>query len=168
MIGMTLLRASGIEFKGLGDIVWGNFWMFLAAAVGIVLASVSAFRTLFVAHARPGRAQQHGQDSSGPAASKRLLGRPAPSGSQSVERHYERLRGRPDQASSTPSSDGQRTPADATCQWPEMARSEPRTDNVGHRGALSPGSLRPGPCQNPDEEECIGFPYPVARLERMP
>ena len=47
---MTLVRAGGMVHMNIFDSVWETYWNFLATEVGVILASLAAFRTLFVAH----------------------------------------------------------------------------------------------------------------------
>lgn len=52
MILVTIIRISGIKVDGEIDQVWESFFIILAAEIGIILTSVSAFRTFFVARQR--------------------------------------------------------------------------------------------------------------------
>lgn len=50
LITITLVRASGLTYRGYVDNVWEIYLQFISAEVGLILTSLSAFRTLFVAH----------------------------------------------------------------------------------------------------------------------
>ena len=73
MVVFGLIRAKGLKLSAndLIDITWGAYWALLATEVGIILVSLTAFRSLFVAHAakRPAGAGHRAWYSSG----RRLL-----------------------------------------------------------------------------------------------
>ncbi|KAL8994874.1 MAG: hypothetical protein Q9169_005272 [Polycauliona sp. 2 TL-2023] len=48
MILVTIIRISGIKAEGLVDQVWETYFIIVAAEVGVILTTVSAFRTLYV------------------------------------------------------------------------------------------------------------------------
>ncbi|KAL8913491.1 MAG: hypothetical protein Q9171_001679 [Xanthocarpia ochracea] len=50
MILVTITRIAGIKFHGQNDIVWESYFLIVAAEVGVILASISTYRALFVAH----------------------------------------------------------------------------------------------------------------------
>lgn len=50
MILVTITRIAGIHFHGQIDFVWESYFLLVAAEVGVILASISTYRTLFVAH----------------------------------------------------------------------------------------------------------------------
>ncbi|KAL8883856.1 MAG: hypothetical protein Q9192_006980 [Flavoplaca navasiana] len=50
MILVTITRIAGIYFHGQIDIVWESYFLIVAAEVGVILASISTYRALFVAH----------------------------------------------------------------------------------------------------------------------
>ena len=72
MILVTITRISGIKLDGSIDQVWETYFIILAAEIGIILTSVSAFRTFFIsrrdnnkAKPSPGnRTHWYSQDSS--------------------------------------------------------------------------------------------------------
>ncbi len=49
MIAVTITRASGLHYKNVIDSIWGIYWMFVAAEVALMMTSMAAFRSLFVA-----------------------------------------------------------------------------------------------------------------------
>lgn len=49
---VTITRIAGIKSGGQVDGVWESYFLIVAAEVGIILASVSTYRTLFVSHRR--------------------------------------------------------------------------------------------------------------------
>ena len=53
LIAITLIRASGLKSHGFMDSVWEIYWQFISTEVGLILTSLTAFRTLFVAHTVP-------------------------------------------------------------------------------------------------------------------
>ncbi|KAL8919246.1 MAG: hypothetical protein Q9208_006907 [Pyrenodesmia sp. 3 TL-2023] len=57
IILVTITRIAGIEKGGQVDGVWESYFLIVAAEVGIILASVSTYRTLFVSHRRGDRAK---------------------------------------------------------------------------------------------------------------
>ena len=76
VIIFTITRASGLEWQGKLDVVWEVYFQIVAAEVGLILVSMTAFRTLFVS--RSARKQQSPQRYSpllgrSKAALKRLL-----------------------------------------------------------------------------------------------
>ncbi|KAL8753060.1 MAG: hypothetical protein Q9184_005536 [Pyrenodesmia sp. 2 TL-2023] len=52
IILVTITRIAGIKRGGQVDGVWESYFLMVAAEVGIILASVSTYRTLFVSHRR--------------------------------------------------------------------------------------------------------------------
>ncbi|KAI4189225.1 MAG: hypothetical protein L6R41_001605 [Letrouitia leprolyta] len=64
VIIFTVTRASGLEWHGKLDVLWEVYFQIVAAEVGLILVSVSAFRALFVARARK---QQSPQRASSPS-----------------------------------------------------------------------------------------------------
>ncbi|KAL8877830.1 MAG: hypothetical protein Q9198_004230 [Flavoplaca austrocitrina] len=50
MILVTITRIAGIYFHGQIDIIWESYFLIVAAEVGVILASISTYRALFVAH----------------------------------------------------------------------------------------------------------------------
>ena len=50
MILVTITRIAGIDFHGQIDFVWESYFLIVAAEVGVILASISTYRALFVAH----------------------------------------------------------------------------------------------------------------------
>ena len=50
MILVTITRIAGIDFHGQIDIVWESYFLIVAAEVGVILASISTYRALFVSH----------------------------------------------------------------------------------------------------------------------
>ncbi|KAL8898723.1 MAG: hypothetical protein Q9207_006553 [Kuettlingeria erythrocarpa] len=52
IILVTITRVAGIKRAGAIDTVWESYFLIVAAEVGIILASVSTYRTLFVSHRR--------------------------------------------------------------------------------------------------------------------
>lgn len=60
MIIVTVIRISGIKSEGQVDQVWETYFTIAAAEIGIVLTTVSAFRTLYVSRQKknPAAAEQ--------------------------------------------------------------------------------------------------------------
>ena len=56
VIAFTITRASGLEWKGNLDMLWEVYFQIVAAEVGLILVSMTAFRQLFVS--RTARKQQ--------------------------------------------------------------------------------------------------------------
>lgn len=56
VIAFTITRASGLEWKGNLDVLWEVYFQIVAAEVGLILVSMTAFRQLFVS--RTARNQQ--------------------------------------------------------------------------------------------------------------
>ena len=56
VIVFTITRASGLEWKGNLDVLWEVYFQIVAAEVGLILVSMTAFRQLFVS--RTARNQQ--------------------------------------------------------------------------------------------------------------
>ena len=52
MILVTITRIAGLRIHGAVDGVWQSYFQIVAAEIGIILASVSTYRTLFVSHQR--------------------------------------------------------------------------------------------------------------------
>ena len=52
MIAVTLTRASGIVNDAGIDATWETYWQYVSAEVGLLMASATAFRTLFVSPSR--------------------------------------------------------------------------------------------------------------------
>ena len=50
MILVTITRIAGIYIHGQIDIIWESYFLIVAAEVGVILASISTYRALFVAH----------------------------------------------------------------------------------------------------------------------
>lgn len=50
MILVTITRIAGIRLDGQIDSVWESYFLIVAAEIGVVLASVSTYRALFVSH----------------------------------------------------------------------------------------------------------------------
>lgn len=53
MTVIAIIRMSGFRFKGLGlsgsiDTTWAFFWLYLEACIAVIMASITAFRTLFI------------------------------------------------------------------------------------------------------------------------
>lgn len=48
VIAFTITRASGVEWKGNLDVLWEVYFQIVAAEVGLILVSMTAFRQLFV------------------------------------------------------------------------------------------------------------------------
>ena len=48
VIAFTITRASGLEWKGNLDMLWEVYFQIVAAEVGLILVSMTAFRQLFV------------------------------------------------------------------------------------------------------------------------
>ena len=48
VIAFTITRASGLEWKGNLDVLWEVYFQIVAAEVGLILVSMTAFRQLFV------------------------------------------------------------------------------------------------------------------------
>ncbi|KAH8423132.1 uncharacterized protein LDX57_000888 [Aspergillus melleus] len=49
MASLSIIRVSGFVYYGMSDVIWGLYWQFLAAEVGVFLAAAVAFRSFFVA-----------------------------------------------------------------------------------------------------------------------
>ncbi|CAO1598713.1 hypothetical protein XANCAGTX0491_002473 [Xanthoria calcicola] len=66
MVLVTITRIAGIRFNGHIDSVWESYFTIVAAEVGVVLASVSTYRALFVSHRKAtiDKAQDQGHSSS--------------------------------------------------------------------------------------------------------
>lgn len=58
IIIVSIVRASGIVYKEMLDAIWEVYWIVIAAEVGLILTSTTAFRTLFVARVRDRQEQQ--------------------------------------------------------------------------------------------------------------
>ncbi|KAL8730555.1 MAG: hypothetical protein Q9166_004009 [cf. Caloplaca sp. 2 TL-2023] len=56
VIIFTVTRASGLEWQGKLDVLWEVYFQIVAAEVGLILVSVTAFRALFVSR---NKAKQH-------------------------------------------------------------------------------------------------------------
>lgn len=67
MVIFTVTRASGLEWHGKLDVLWEVYFQIVAAEVGLILVSVSAFRALFVARARKQQSPQRGPWASKPS-----------------------------------------------------------------------------------------------------
>ncbi|KAL8755337.1 MAG: hypothetical protein Q9199_003716 [Rusavskia elegans] len=50
MILVTITRIAGIRLDSQIDSVWESYFLIVAAEIGVVLASVSTYRALFVSH----------------------------------------------------------------------------------------------------------------------
>lgn len=57
VITVTAIRASGMLSDDMIDPVWGIYWQFVSAVVGLVLTAVTAFRTFFVSRRKMNKAQ---------------------------------------------------------------------------------------------------------------
>lgn len=44
----AIIRIAGFHYKGVEDDTWAFFWQHIEGAVAIIMASITAFRTLFV------------------------------------------------------------------------------------------------------------------------
>ena len=51
VITITIIRASGLEWQGKLDVLWNVYFQIVAAEVGLILVSMTAFRALFVSRA---------------------------------------------------------------------------------------------------------------------
>lgn len=51
MITITIIRASGLEWQDKLDVLWEVYFQIVAAEVGLILVSMTAFRALFVSRA---------------------------------------------------------------------------------------------------------------------
>lgn len=76
MVIFTITRASGLEWRGKLDVLWEVYFQIVAAEVGLILVSMTAFRALFVS--RSARKQQPPQKrpslwTRGKSALKRLI-----------------------------------------------------------------------------------------------
>ncbi|KAF2759740.1 hypothetical protein EJ05DRAFT_484655 [Pseudovirgaria hyperparasitica] len=49
----TIIRGSGLEAKGMIDIIWQTYWLLVCAQIGLFMTSATAFRTFFVAVSHP-------------------------------------------------------------------------------------------------------------------
>ncbi|KAJ8126909.1 hypothetical protein O1611_g6729 [Lasiodiplodia mahajangana] len=54
---LAIVRISGFYYKGLEDDIWEFFWQQTEGAVAVMMASITAFRTLFVKRKGDGRAE---------------------------------------------------------------------------------------------------------------
>ncbi|KAI0414323.1 hypothetical protein F5X98DRAFT_390042 [Xylaria grammica] len=54
---LAIVRISGFFYKGLEDDIWEFFWQQTEGAVAVMMASITAFRTLFVKRKGDGRAE---------------------------------------------------------------------------------------------------------------
>ena len=59
MIVFTIIRVSGIRYRGNIDATWEMLWQTLAAEIGLILSAVSVFRALYVSRAKGHRRQCH-------------------------------------------------------------------------------------------------------------
>ncbi|KAK5636610.1 hypothetical protein RRF57_012322 [Xylaria bambusicola] len=57
MAAVAIVRISGFYYKGLEDDIWEFFWQQTEGAVAVMMASITAFRTLFVKQKGDGRAE---------------------------------------------------------------------------------------------------------------
>ncbi|CAL8584587.1 hypothetical protein XPA_010174 [Xanthoria parietina] len=71
MVLVTITRIAGIRFNGQIDSVWESYFTIVAAEIGVVLASVSTYRALFVSHRK--RTIDKAQDQGHSSAPKRQL-----------------------------------------------------------------------------------------------
>ena len=55
MIIVALVRASGLRTSKAIDSVWGTYWQFISAEVGLIMTAVTAFRTLFISRSERSR-----------------------------------------------------------------------------------------------------------------
>jgi len=44
----AIVRVAGFQYKGLVDATWGFFWQHAEGAIAVMMASITAFRTVFV------------------------------------------------------------------------------------------------------------------------
>ena len=51
MIIFTVTRASGLEWQGKLDVLWEVYFQIVAAEIGLILVSTTAFRALYVSRA---------------------------------------------------------------------------------------------------------------------
>ncbi|KAI1646875.1 uncharacterized protein F4817DRAFT_316277 [Daldinia loculata] len=51
MVICAIVRLAGFHYKGLEDDTWEFFWQHIEGAVSVIMASITAFRTLFVKQA---------------------------------------------------------------------------------------------------------------------
>ncbi len=51
MIIFTVIRAGGLDWQDKLDVVWEVYFQIVAAEVGLILVSITAFRALFVSRA---------------------------------------------------------------------------------------------------------------------
>ncbi|TGJ86081.1 hypothetical protein E0Z10_g2700 [Xylaria hypoxylon] len=61
----AIIRIAGIHYKGVEDDIWEFFWQHTEGAVAVMMASITAFRTLFVKQTK----NEEDAKSSGPAES---------------------------------------------------------------------------------------------------
>ncbi|GAP92701.2 hypothetical protein SAMD00023353_9600070 [Rosellinia necatrix] len=54
---LAIVRISGFYYKSLEDDIWEFFWQQTEGAVAVMMASITAFRTLFVTHKSDGKAE---------------------------------------------------------------------------------------------------------------
>ncbi|KAI0105053.1 hypothetical protein GGR51DRAFT_572094 [Nemania sp. FL0031] len=54
---LAIVRISGFYYKGLEDDIWEFFWQQTEGAVAVMMASITAFRTLFVKRKGDGKAE---------------------------------------------------------------------------------------------------------------
>lgn len=57
MAAVAIVRISGFYYKGLEDDIWEFFWQQTEGAVAVMMASITAFRTLFVKQKGDDRAE---------------------------------------------------------------------------------------------------------------
>lgn len=74
MIIITVIRASGIKYEEKLDLVWETYWNMIAGEVGLILTSITAFRTIFVARANDECRQTNGSSWTW-GSLRRLVGR---------------------------------------------------------------------------------------------
>lgn len=55
MIVLTIIRIAGIDLHNHFDTIWVTFWQFLAAEIGLILAAMTAFRSLYVSRTKERR-----------------------------------------------------------------------------------------------------------------
>jgi hypothetical protein len=76
IITVTIIRASGLHHGESIDSVWETFWQMMSAEVGLIMTSITAFRTFFVARKNEQRQNRQGSDPKRwSSRSKKLLGR---------------------------------------------------------------------------------------------
>ncbi|KAI1165532.1 hypothetical protein F5B18DRAFT_609990 [Nemania serpens] len=70
---VAIVRISGFYYKGLEDDIWEFFWQQTEGAVAVMMASITAFRTLFIKQQSKGKADAAGDPE--PSRFRRFLAR---------------------------------------------------------------------------------------------